>query len=161
VPRCNYSACKVKCITGIVVEKPFTQIVPQAGVTTQSQSLAEFSATLKVGEYRAVNVNADQRSLEGTFWIAELLSEATEAEDNYEYGGEVVKVGYLVVKARWLECHSTERRTGARTYKAVSTDRYLNTNTLARISPVVLTAFPGDKLVLRRDEFDRISNSAL
>ena len=70
--------------------------MPPAGVTTQSQSLAEISATLKVGEYRAVNVDADQRGLEGTFWIAELLSEATEAEDNYEYGGEVVKAGYLV-----------------------------------------------------------------
>ena len=66
-----------------------------------------------------------------------------------------------MVKARWLECHSTERRTGARTYKAVSTDRYLNTNTLARINPVVLTAFPGGKLELHRDEFDRISNSVL
>jgi hypothetical protein len=42
VPRCNYSACKVKSITGTVVEKPFTQIVSPAGVTTQSQSLAEF-----------------------------------------------------------------------------------------------------------------------
>jgi hypothetical protein len=51
-----------------------------------------------------------------------------------------------VVKARWLEYHSTERRIGARTYKAVSTDRYLNTNTLARISPVVLTAFSGVSL---------------
>jgi hypothetical protein len=66
-----------------------------------------------------------------------------------------------VVKARWLECHSTERRTGARTYKVVSTDRYLNFNTLARINPVVLTAFSGGKLDLYRDEFDRISNSAL
>jgi hypothetical protein len=66
-----------------------------------------------------------------------------------------------VVKARWLECHSTERRIGARTYKAVSTDRYLNTNTLTRISPVVLTAFSGGKLEHHRDEFDRISNSAL
>jgi hypothetical protein len=65
------------------------------------------------------------------------------------------------VKARWLECHSTERRTGARTYKVVSTDRYLNTNTLARINPVVLTTFPGGKLGLHRDEFDRISNGVL
>ena len=65
------------------------------------------------------------------------------------------------MKARWLECHSTERRTGARTYKVVSTDRYLNFNTLARINPVVLTAFSGGKLDLYRDEFDRISNSAL
>jgi hypothetical protein len=78
------------------MEKTFTQIVPPAGATTQSQSLAEFSATLKAGEYRAVNVDADQRGLKGTFWIAELLSEATEAEDNYEYGGEVMKAGYLV-----------------------------------------------------------------
>ena len=70
--------------------------MPPAGVTSQLQSLAEFSATLKMGEYRTVNVDADQRGLEGTFWIAELLSEATEAEDNYEYGGEVVKAGYLV-----------------------------------------------------------------
>jgi hypothetical protein len=78
------------------VYKNFTPIVPPAGVTTQSQSLAEFSATLKVGEYRAVNVDANQQGPEGTFRLAELLSEATEAENNYEYGGEVVKAGYLV-----------------------------------------------------------------
>jgi hypothetical protein len=63
--------------------------VPPAGVTSQSQSLTEFLATLKVGEYRAVNVDADQRGLEGTFLIAELLSGATEAEDNYEYCSSV------------------------------------------------------------------------
>jgi hypothetical protein len=42
------------------VLKTFTHIVPPAGVTTQSQSLAEFSATLKVGEYRVVNVNVGE-----------------------------------------------------------------------------------------------------
>jgi hypothetical protein len=50
----------------------------------------------------------NQRGPEGTFWIAEQLSNATEAEDGCECGGEVVKAGYLVVKARWLACHSTE-----------------------------------------------------
>lgn len=159
VPRCNYGACKMKSITGTQKVVAFRPVTLPKGVTTQSQSLADFSATLKVGEYRAVNVASDQQGAEGSFWLAELLSEATKAEADYMYGGEEVKTGFLVVKARWLQYTRTDK-SGARFYKALPEDRYLNTNTLARIAPATLTvAKDGKNLQLHRDEFDRISNS--
>jgi hypothetical protein len=160
VPNCNYGACKIPSITGNQQVRAFKPVSTPKGATTQSQSLADFSATLKVGEFRAVNVASDQQGAEGSFWLAELLSETTQAEADYMYGGEEVKAGFLVVKARWLQYTRTDR-SGARFYKALPEDRYLNTNTLARIAPATL-AVPKDGknlLQLHRDEFDRISNS--
>lgn len=72
-----------------------------------------------MGEYRAVNVTADQLGFEGSFFIAELLSEATQPEADFEYGGEEVKAGFLIVKARWLEYRRTGSH-GTRFYTALS-----------------------------------------
>jgi hypothetical protein len=160
LPKCNFGACLLKAVTGTVTRMNFKpkKVVP--GAKTQTQSLIEFSSSLKAGGFVAVNVDTDQQQLEGNNWIAELLEEATVAGKDYSYHGEEIKKGFVVAKARWLGYKSTDRL-GTRTYsREVDQDRYLNTNVILRIDPIKIRVLGGGKFAMVRDEHDRVVNSA-
>ena len=160
LPKCNFGACLLRSVVGTLTRKHFKALKVVRGATTQTQSLNEFSSSLKAGDFVAVNVDTDQQQLEGNYWIAELLEEATVAAKDYSYHGEEIKEGFVVAKARWLGYKSTDNL-GARTYsRELDQDRYLNTNVMLRIDPIKLRDMGGGKFAMVRDEHDRVVNSA-
>jgi len=70
--------------------------------------------------------------------------------------GERIEEGFLVEKGEWLQfvwgC--------ARIYKTLRGERFLNTNTLARITKATLVCLPRGELQVSTVEHDRIFNSA-
>ena len=73
--------------------------------------------------------------------------------------GELVDSGFLVVKAQWLQFVRSNAQ-GARIYKTLCGERFLNTSVISRIGKVALLPLPRVELQLSVVENQRILDSA-
>ena len=74
--------------------------------------------------------------------------------------GELVEAGFLVVKAQWLQFVRSNAQ-GARIYKTLRGERFLNTSVISRIGKVALLPLPRVELQLSIVENQRILDSAV
>jgi hypothetical protein len=66
--------------------------------------IPHFAATLKVGEFRAVDVARGEVYKEGApFWLCRLLEPAYQLSAPHVYAGDSFDEGWWVVKIQWLE----------------------------------------------------------
>jgi len=70
-----------------------------------------------------------------------------------------VEAGFLVVKAQWLQFVRSNAQ-GARIYKTLLGERFLNTSVISRIGKVALLPLPRVELQLSIVENQRILDSA-
>jgi hypothetical protein len=70
-----------------------------------------------------------------------------------------VEAGFLVVKAQWLQFVRSNAQ-GARIYKTLRGERFLNTSVISRIGKVALLPLPRVELQLSVVENQRILDSA-
>ena len=54
------------------------------------------------------------------------------ADQDFKYGVETIRYGFMVIKAQWLQYFNTDIK-GIRTYKLLPGERFLNINSLLRI----------------------------
>ena len=73
--------------------------------------------------------------------------------------GELVEAGFVVVKAQWLQ-FTRNNAQGARIYKTLRGERFLNTSVISRIGKVALLPLPRAELQLSVAENQRILESA-
>ena len=75
----------------------------------QLLSLQEFAEKLEGGMLVAVNVDDDERDLEGDYWLALLSGAAFECPEDLVHATDNFEAGWLVVRAKWYEikqiCH--------------------------------------------------------
>ena len=127
---------------------------------------------------------ADQTGIEGSFWLAKIISACYENEVETTFAGKIIWVGFLVVRIQWSEfmglstrlyalvragierggragsSRPNERDMGdVRSYRLLPEGRLIATSAFARIGPVKLKAIGGGIYVLDLDEEERIENS--
>ena len=144
-PLCDFKNCKVKCPTGGVAVYYCPAMKQTTPAVTRTASLEEFAIGLHAGEFRAVRVAEDEEHIEGTFWIAELFSDAYKTEEEVVVAGETIPAGFWVVKIKWLEflLTETEATGGRRLYKRLNDERLLSVSALMRIKKVKMTILTG------------------
>ena len=97
LPVFEFKKCLVRSIVGPYMQTAqCRKLAVHPAKTTRSASLAEFNATLKQGDVRAVKVADDQRGIEGPFWVVLLRSEMYENEVDVEYPGEKSMPGFTL-----------------------------------------------------------------
>lgn len=107
----RYGNCKHKAEVGIMrhVETPLVK-----GSTRVREGLMmalhEFAEQLEKGMLVAVNAADDERSLEGNYWLAQLLGGAFECPEQMVHATDVFEAGWLVVRAQWYELKQVSQR---------------------------------------------------
>jgi hypothetical protein len=103
LPVCQFGECKVPSITGSKKVFDCPPVKAVSGVSTRSQSLADFSKTLKKGQFLAARVAPDQIHLEGPYWLAKITGDVERTTENIVHSGEELPAGSWVVKGQWFE----------------------------------------------------------
>lgn len=143
LPVFDFKKCLVRSIVGPYMQTAqCRKLAVHPATTTRSASLAEFNATLKQGDARAVKVADDQRGIEGPFWVVLLRSEMYENEVDVEYPGEKINAGFHVVRVQWFEfagnvdVGTRDEPNQVRHYRLLRGERLLSTTVLMRLEPV-------------------------
>ena len=76
----------------------------------QLLSLHEFGERLEGGMLVAVNVDDDERHLEGDYWLALLLGGAFECPEDLVHATDVFEAGWLVVRIKWYSLKQNSQR---------------------------------------------------
>lgn len=103
-PKFNFGACQFNALLGrtMAVECPAVRPVP--GALPAVMEIPRFAATLKVGEFRAVDVARDEVYKEGVpFWLCRLLEPAYQLSAPFVFPGDSSDEGWWVVKIQWLD----------------------------------------------------------
>ena len=85
----------------MVVECPAVRPIP--GALPAVMEILHFAATLKVGEFRAVDVARDEEYKEGSpFWLYRFLEHAYHLSAPLVVVGDSFDEGWWIVKIQWL-----------------------------------------------------------
>jgi hypothetical protein len=95
----------------------------------QLLSLQEFAETLSAGMLVAVNADADERDLEGDYWLAKLLGGAFECPENLVHATDVFEAGWLVVRIHWYHLKQVSQRG----YILRAEERIIPVNSIVRL----------------------------
>ena len=163
----------MKIISGVTRRiRCLAETVP-SGVSTRRDALISFSKEITPGEIRPVRVASDQTEIEGSFWLAKIISACYENEEETTFAGEIIGAGFLVVRIQWFEFmgsstrfYAQERagvargvRTGpsrpserdmedVRSFRLLPEEHLIATSAFARIGPVKFKETGGGIYVL-------------
>lgn len=116
------------------VGKKLRQSTPLAkGVSTQVPqliALEEWADELKADMLVAVNVAADQRGHEGTYWLAKLRTGAYVLPQDMLCCGQEFEAGWFVVEAQWYKLEKPRLRG----YKLQPEKTFILVNAMVRLS---------------------------
>ncbi len=109
--------------------------------------IPNFAATLKAGEFRAVDAARDQIEIEGApFWLCRLMEPAFQTSAPIVFAGESFEEGYWLVKIQWLEFDSVDsskqRRYRLGEERMISVHLLVRFRALTLSEPVVAAAAP-------------------
>ena len=92
--------------------------------------LHEFAELLEKNMLVAVNAAADERGLEGDYWLALLLGGAFECPEQMVHATDVFEAGWLVVRVRWYELKQVSQRA----YVLKPEERIVPVNAIVRLT---------------------------
>ena len=117
------------------------------GAPSQTSTLEEFAATLEAGQLRAVAVDSSEISIEGRFWLCEVLGQAFKATEAQAHATDLFEEGWWVVEIKWYERVGSA---SSRKYKLVhGSKRFLAVNAIIRVDGL---EFDGGNRVPRSGE---------
>ncbi len=100
----NFGACEFNSLVGRAAAVECQLYGLGRDLSPAVMEIQRFAATLKVGEFRAVDVARDEVYKEGApFWLCRLLEPAYQLSAPHVYAGDSFDEGRWVVKIQWLE----------------------------------------------------------
>jgi hypothetical protein len=110
--------------------------IPKPRVNFIPRSIPKFSATLKEGEFRAVDVVRDQIGFEGPFWLCLLRGNAFKSSSSLVLEKECFEKGFHLVKVQWLKLIEIDDQ--SRIYRLSDDEQLISAHSLVRHPPIEL-----------------------
>lgn len=100
------------------------------GLPSQTTTLEEFAATLDQGQLRAVVVDSTEISIEGRFWLCNVLGRASQATEQQARATELFEKDWWIVQIMWYRREGQE----GNKYKLLpDSTRWLAVNAIIRV----------------------------
>jgi hypothetical protein len=131
-PKFDFKNCLFKTMLGKAASVVCPPVRQPEGVTTKTGEIAEFAKKVKHGQVRAVDVAADQVTIEGApFWLCQIVDDAFQASSDTVFAGDHFPEGFYLVKIKWYQFDRLGSR-GERCYRLVEEERMLSVHSLIR-----------------------------